>query len=402
VKNSNNGSNQTTIKSSNRSLILRLLNSLGQVSRAELSRITGLTRMSVSNITGELIEKGIIYETGTMESSSGRKPILLNLSKNALYALGLYISRDFAYCNIANLKGEIIREARRPFNPVENERTFLEAVFGIAGDVLEASGVQAAKILGAGVACIGPLDVRNGVILDPTNFRGLKSIPIVKALRDRFNMEAFLDNDMNAGAIAEKLYGKGRNVSDFVYVGVTNGIGAGIIANGNIFRGCSGFAGEIGHTTVDIRGDRCACGNIGCLEMYASIPSIVNQVKSSVRLGGESSFKSEGDVSWNAIVSAASEGDQLCLRAIDGMVYYLSAGLVNTVNSFDPEVVFLGHEIALAGELVTKPLNDIINRSVLFRNSKRVNVELSAFRDYAPCIGAPSIVLNKFFNGEIG
>lgn len=402
MKNYNNGSNLTTIKSSNRSLILRLLNSVGQVSRAELSRITGLTKTSITNIISELMEKGIIYETGIMESSSGRKPILLNLSKNALYALGLYISRDFAYCNVVNLKGEIIRENKHIFDFTENEQTFLSTIFKTVSDVLCDSGIHTSKILGIGVASIGPLDVKNGIILDPPNFRGLRSIPIIKALSDRFDMEAFLDNDMNASAIAEKLFGRGKNISNFVYVGVTNGIGAGIILDGNIFRGCNGFAGEIGHTTVDIRGDRCACGNLGCLEIYASIPSIVSQVRSSVSLGAESSFKAEEDVTWNGIVSAASKGDQLCLKAIDRLVYYLSAGLVNTVNSFDPEVIFLGHEIALAGELVTKPLNEMINQNFLFRNSKHVNVELSAFKDYAPCIGAPSIVLSKFFNGEIG
>jgi len=402
MKNFKNGSNHSTIKSSNRSLVLRLLNSMEKVSRAQLSRITGLTKTTITNIINELLDAGIICETGTADSSSGRKPILLKLVKDALYAVGLYISRDFVYCNIVNIKGEIIKEHKGAFDFIENEQSFLSMIYENISKVLSASGVSTSKILGIGVASIGPLDISRGIILDPPNFRGLKLIPVVEALKEKFGLEAFLDNDMNASAIAEKLFGKGKNIANFIYVGVTNGIGAGIILDDCIFRGCNGFAGEIGHSTVDIRGERCACGNLGCLELYASIPVIVNQVKSSVSLGAESTLGTEKDISWTQIVAAASQGDSLCLKAVDRLVYYLSAGLVNLVNSFDPEVIFLGHEIAMAGELVIKPLNEMINQNVLFRNSKRVEVELSAFKEHAPCIGAPSIVLNKFFNGEIG
>lgn len=402
MKQFNNGSNLSTIKSSNRSLVLRVLNSMGQVSRAELARITGLTKTSITNIIGELIEEGIIYETGTSDSSSGRKPILLNLSKNALYAVGVYISRDFTYCNMVNLKGEIIRESRQTLEWIQNEQTFLSVIFDSVNEVLAESNIHKDKILGIGVATVGPLDIRSGIILDPPNFRGLKSIHILEAMQNRFNIKAFLENDMNACAIAEKLFGKGKNISNFIYVGVTNGIGAGIILNNNIYRGVNGFAGEIGHTTIDIGGERCACGNLGCLELYASIPNTVNRVRTAISLGAESGLSSLKNIIWTDIAEFARQGDSLSLKVIDKLAFYLSFGLVNTVNSFDPEIIFLGHEIALAGELITRPLSEMVNQNLFFRNATHVRVELSAFKDYAPCIGAPSIVLNKFFNGEMG
>lgn len=401
MKSLHNASNLTTIKNNNRSLILRVLNSQGKVSRAELSRITGLTKTSITNIISELLDMGIINETGTQDSQSGRKPILLNLSRDSLYALGVYISRDFVYANVVNLGGDIIKERRHYFNLTENERSFLNGIFATVSEVLQEAKINEGKFLGAGIASIGPLDIRNGIILDPPNFRGLKSIPIVKEFKEKFSLPVFLDNDMNASAIAEKLFGGARNISNFIYVGITNGIGAGIILNDDIFRGCNGFAGEIGHTTIDVHGERCACGNLGCFELYASIPAVVKQVKSSVELGVESKLDIKDNITWNDIVRAASEDDPICKKAIERLSYYLSVGLVNLVNSFDPQVIFLGHEAALAGELIVKPLNEMINGNFLFRNSKHVSIELSSFRDYSPCVGAAAIVLNKFFNGEI-
>lgn len=398
----NSASNLATIKSSNRSLILRTLNSLGEASRADLSRITGLTKTSITNITNELLKDGLIYETGTLDSSSGRKPILLNLSQDALYSIGVYISRDFAYTNMVNLKGEIVSECKYAFDLTESENTFISSIYRNIETIISNSQIDISKILGIGIASIGPLDIEKGIILDPPNFRGLKSIAIVSALKEKFDFNIFLDNDMNASAIAEKLFGKAKNVRNFVYVGITNGIGSGIIINSNIFRGNNGFAGEIGHTTINAHGERCACGNIGCLELYASIPNTISQVKTSISLGAESTISSVENPGWKDIVSAALQQDPLCLKAIDNLIYYVSIGLVNIINTFDPEIIYLGHEIAMAGNLITIPLNEIINKSFLSKSSKHVDIQLSTFKEYAPCIGAPSIVLSRFFNGETG
>lgn len=401
MDNFNIGSNLATLKSNNKSLVLRVLNTFGQTSRSELSKITGLTKTTITNIVNELLESGLIYETGVMNSSSGRKPVLLNLLKDALYSAGLYISRDFVYSNIINLKGEVTGESSFAFDMTESDAAFTSVVCKCLDSTISKSGVDINKIIGVGIASIGPLDIRKGIILDPPNFRGLKSIPIVSIIKERFKLTAFLDNDMNASAIAESIFGNGKNFSNLVYIGVTNGLGAGIIINNSLFRGSDGFAGEIGHTTVDIHGDICPCGNMGCLEIYTSIPATIKQIRSSIELGADSSLSNNTSISWPDIVDAASKGDEVCLKAFEKLVYYLSVGLVNTINTFDPEIIFIGHEIALAGDLIVKPLRDIVNRNIFFRNNKSVKIELSSFRDHAPHIGSASIVLDKVFNGEI-
>lgn len=396
----NKASNLDTIKKSNRSLILKLLNSTGGVSRAQLAQMTGLTKTSITNITAELIDEKVICETGTAESANGRKPILLNIVKDARFSLGLYISREYIYANIANLNGEIIEERKHVLDSMENEQSFLSSITGTIEKLLASFRQDRSRILGIGVASIGPIDMERGIILDPPNFRGLKSIPIVEVLKEKFGTAVFLDNDMNACAIAEKLFGKAKHLSDFVYVGVTNGIGAGIVLNGGIYRGRDGFAGEIGHTSIDVNGRQCACGNVGCLELYADISAVTIQVKASLELGAESMLAAGSPVTWKGVTEAAAAGDRICGKAIEKMAYYLSFGLVNTFNVFNPQAIFLGHEIALAEGLILDSLREMLGRTVLYKNAKNTRIEISAFKEDAPFIGAPSILLNKFFNGD--
>lgn len=394
-----NAANLSTIKTSNRSLILRTINAEGQVSRAELSRITGLTKTSITNIITELLGEGLVMETEAQESQNGRRPILLYMNKDALYALGVYISRDFVHTSMVNLRGEILCETRYAFELTENEVTFMEIITQQLEEMTAHTGILPSKILGIGIASIGPLDTDQGIILDPPNFRGLKSIPIVERLTQRFPYKVILENDMNASAVAEKLFGDARQLTDFIYIGITNGIGAGIIVGNHLFKGADGFAGEIGHTTIDIHGEQCPCGNLGCLELYTSIPHTINRVKASIQLGMETAAAYRLPLTWPDLVELARAGDDACKNAIHKLVYYLSVGLVNLIHTFDPQVIFLGHEIALAGDLVMQPLEELVNANILFRKSKRVEVRVSCFGEAAPSIGAASMVLERFYSG---
>lgn len=397
----NKASNLSTIKTNNRSLVLGLLNKMGQISRADLARATGLTKTSITNIINELIHEGIICEIGSTETSSGRKPLLLTLVGTASYAVGVIIGRNYIYANIVSLNGEVIKESRINLEPTENEKTLVSITFEVIDTVLASSSIEKNKILGIGVASIGPLDLEKGIIVDPPNFRGLRSIPIVKLIKERYGLKTFIDNDINACSIGEKLFGNAKHASNFIFVGVGNGIGAGIFLDNTLFRGNNGFAGEIGHITIDVNGEKCPCGNSGCLELFASIPSIIRQVKTAIRFGADSILVNKKDIEWKDIVDAASDGDALSIKVIDSLTYYLAVGLVNIVNLYDPDVIYIGNELSIAGNLFIEQLNELVNRNMLFRTSKHIKIEISKFQDYAPCIGAPSIVLYRFFNGEL-
>jgi predicted NBD/HSP70 family sugar kinase len=400
------GSNHQDTKMRNRALVLKMICTNTNISRIDISRLTGLSKMSITNIVNELIRDGFVtqqdehYEVKE-NAPSGRRPVFISPSTNNYFALGVYISRDFAIATISNLRCEGLFELRSSFNFEESESSFKSKIKKLIEKIIVVSQITRQSILGIGVACIGPLDVKNGIILEPPNFHKLKSIHIKEFLEEELNLKVFVDNDMNASALAEKLFGKGRNVNNFVYVGVTNGIGAGVVSGNAIFKGDMGFGGEIGHISINFEGPKCPCGNVGCLELYASIPEIVTQARNSVSLGMNSMLKELDIIEWEDIIKCAVLGDTLAVNLVDRLCLYISIGLVSLSNIFDPEVIYLGHEIALAGELVRDNLEANINQKIFSSKYKKIPVAISTFNDKAPVAGSTAIVLNNLFNSEL-
>lgn len=400
------GSNHQDIKIRNRSLVLKMVCTGANISRINISRLTGLSKMSITNIVNELISDGYVIEQDSPPEvqetvCSGRKPVYLEPRTDKFFIVGIYISRDYAIATLSNLKCEAVFEQKCSFSFEESDNSFIEKLKGLVKETLSSDFAADKKILAIGIASIGPLDLKNGIILEPPNFHKLKGIPIKQILEEEFELKVYLDNDMNASALAEKLYGKANRLRNFVYVGITNGIGAGIIANDSLFEGDMGFGGEIGHVSINFDGPKCACGNIGCLELYASIPEIVTQARNSISLGMDSALSGLDIIEWKDIIRFAYAGDKLSLNLIDRLCLYISIGLVSLSNIFDPEIIYLGHEIALAGNLVTERLTSSINDKIISNKYKNIPVEISTFGDKAPVAGSSAIVLDKLFNGLI-
>ena len=400
-----NASNHQSSKIINRSLVLKMICTGTNLSRVDIARRTGLSKMSITNIVNGLINEGFVLEKSESQEaaptgSSGRKPVYLAANPDIYLVPGLYISRDYAVATLTNLQCEIILEMKCSFSNNESEISFIDKIISLTGLILDSNQAAGKKILGIGVSCIGPLDLKNGIILEPANFHGLGGIPVRKLLEEQFGYEVYINNDMNASALAEKLFGKGKDTGNFVYVGVTNGIGAGIIANGSLFEGDMGFGGEIGHTTIDFNGPECACGNSGCLELYASIPEIVRQARKSISAGTPSALQSIEEIQWSDIADCAARGDSLALEMVRLLCRYMSYGLISLINIFDPQVIYLGHDIALAGDLASSGLEADIKRRFFSSNYKSVPVEISAFRHKAPVAGAAAIILDRLFGGH--
>ncbi len=462
------GANHRTVRADNLSLVQRLLYTDGPLTRMDLAAKTGLSKMTITNLVQNLLGQGIVRElsdTGRCGISHdlpesefrglsrelpesdrrnlshalpesdrsvsspvtdalpvGRKPLYLDVLPDAHIALGLYIARDMAVASVFNWRME--EKARRTIRlPTSDTLTaFRQRILSCAQSVLKDSGLPASALTGIGAAVIGPIDLKQGIILNPPDFHDLREVPLKEWLEECFGVPVTMDNDMNASALAEKHFGKGRQLSDFLYVGVSNGIGTGIILGGRLYEGARGYAGEIGHTTIAIDGPRCVCGNIGCLELYASIRETVNRVKdgmakgiptcltdSSDKSGLLNSLNPDGvavlqeqrdgqEISWTDIAEAARHEDPLCLSEIRTLCGYLASGLVNAVNTFDPEAIFLGHDIALAGECIPTELAALIRPRVLAIGQKEVQISLSAFGDLSPVFGSVALVFNQFLS----
>ena len=397
------GSNDSSSKIQNRALVLRMICTKPNSSRIDISRQTGLSKMSITNIVNELIQDGFIDVLGENKENlaSGRRPIFLTPRTNSFFAIGIYISRDFVIATLSNLKCEILQELKCNFSFEETESSLLDKIKGLVRSIIDSTFMQGKSLLGIGVACIGPLDIKNGVILSPPNFYNLKSIPIKQILEKEFGYSVYVNNDINASAIAEKLYGKAKDVRNFICLGVANGVGAGIIADDVLFTGDMGFGGEIGHTTINLDGPKCTCGNNGCLELYATIPEIVNQARNSVSLGMDSRLKTMKSITWQDIIHCALKEDNLALNLLDRLCLYISIGLVSLSNILDPQVIYIGYDLALAGSLVSQRLESILNQKILCNKYKKIPVEISAFIDRSPIFGSSAIVMDRLFSNYI-
>ena len=235
------GINNTHLKSRNRGLVLQWIASEDNPSRVEIARHIGLTKMTVTNIVSDWIQAGYVEEKeAAVNATVGRNPIILDIADNAPLAMGLYLSRTAATILLADLKLRVHYRDRLLLES-ENAETITDKLVQLvrrAMDWREAVRPRTA-IAGIGVSAIGPLDTSTGLLLSPTDFFNIRKLPLAKILREASGLPVFVSNDMNASALAEKLYGHGKPYDNFIYAGITHGIGAGIVSGGHLYQAVS-------------------------------------------------------------------------------------------------------------------------------------------------------------------
>ena len=387
---STSGLNNNHLKTKNRGTVLRLIAN-GQCSRTDIAGRMGLTKMAISKIVGELIEDRLLTELPSDASSAvGRTPVLLDISPLAPLSMGVYISRNGVTALICDLKLHIFFSKTLPFKN-ETPKSFRDKIFTVCDAVFSfyKDRFPGNRLLGIGVSSISPLDPFNGVILNPTNFY-VSDFPIGKALKERYNCPVLLDNDMNASALAENLYGVGRERDSFLYLGITNGVGSGAVMNGRLFSGDSITVGEIGHTCINFDGPLCSCGNRGCLELYADMTVILKRLKSA---SGEERLCPADILRLAAVPS--------CDEVLCDVMNKLSVALINAVNLLDPKCVIIGHEGAFLPDRYLAMLEEKVNSGILAAQYKTVKVMRSTFFDRAPHLGSACLLFDRLFNGEM-
>lgn len=383
------GYNSVRTKNRNRGIVLRLIAGK-QLSRADITKKIGLTKMAITKIVGELIEDGYIVEgKGESAPGVGRAPTFLEISDQSPVSLGLYISRNELAVIVCSFRLDRLFSESIPLKN-ESKSSLEEKIFSLCDKALRftAEAFPERKFLGIGVSAVGPLDPSTGVILDPTNFYGITDYPVAELLADRYRLPVSLENDMNAAAIAEHFYGIGRVTDSFMYMGITNGIGAGIILDGRPCKlGCKSV-GEIGHMSIQCEGPVCSCGNRGCLEVYANIPVITARLEKA--LGHPVLPK---DFARYAEIPAAK-------AVFTDITEKLAVALVNTVNMLDLQSIVIGHEGIYLPDSILSMLETLLNSRILSKGYKTVSVLRSSFGADAPLLGGACLIFDRIFTGE--
>lgn len=371
--------NNRTASGSNESQIIHTIRRRGPISRVDIAKATGITAPTVTNITGKLIQTGVIQEHMIGEYSGGRRPVLLKLNPEiadmiilnvrSKELLGYFVSAD---CQI---KGELSLDIRK-LGKDEVLSLMLDAIAKLRA---YENGRLAS---GIGIIVRGPVKSREGISLFSPAV-GWRNVPLKYILEERFRLPVFVENDMRAMALGVYHFGPYQGVKSLIFLGVGGGIGSGIILNGELYRGINDSAGEIGHTILDSRGPVCSCGANGCLEAMASETAIVNLAVNRIKAGEPSQILGLAGVDIEAvkaehIYEAADAGDGLAFDILQQVARYLGMGAANLINTFNPEMVIVGGGIVKGRKFIEEPMNQVIRERTLESCYSAVRVEFSA------------------------
>ena len=379
------GQNSGYMKNSNRALILELLATERANTRIGLSKITGLSKMTVTNIIADFINSGLIVSGDEqVYGRVGRKPRTLSLAKNSPLLAGIYVSREEIHGLLCDIQLNVISRHSLTLTH-ETPETFSEKLTTICGKLI--SGTSR-PVWGVGVASIGPVDSSTGILLNPRNFFGICDLDLRSLLSKHCGLPVFVENDMNAAALAELYYGAGQDYESFLYIGLTNGVGAGFVNDRRLYQPEYGLAGEIGHTGVDLCGDPCSCGRRGCVELYTSVP--VLEKKLAACTGQHKTFAAYCGMNVPEITETLADA-----------VSILSYALLNQVNMLNPQAVLLGHESAHLPPPLIQRLADTLNQGKLWGQHNKVHVHVSHYGSMSPVFGAVCTALSHWFSGEL-
>ncbi|MBD0382517.1 ROK family transcriptional regulator [Paenibacillus sedimenti] len=372
------------VKKINKSIVLHHIRSDSPISRARIAEITGLTKATVSSLVNELIESSLAHEIGAGESSGGRKPMMLLFNGTAGYAIGVDLGVHDILAVLTDLTGKVVEEYR-----VQHDNASVEQVVGLLKasirELIRRAPDSVYGIIGIGIGVPGICD-ENGNLLFAPNL-GWENVPLQQQVEEEFDIPVVIDNEANAGAVGEKQFGAGKDTANLVYVSIGIGIGAGIIIKGELYRGATGFSGEIGHISIQHDGPKCRCGSLGCWELYASEHALLE--KARIELGESADLES--------LLRMADAGEPAVSRLFERLSYYLGVGVVNIINGYNPDFIILGGRLARAEKWLMQPLQTVLEKRSLPHPREQLNVEFSSLGDRSTVLGASSFAIAKFF-----
>jgi N-acetylglucosamine repressor len=370
-------------KDHNSRLLLRTIYEYDAISRADLARLTALTRATVSEVAGELIERGLVEEVGHGQVAIGRTPILLSVVDDARLAAAISVTNDEVHGALVNLRGALRQETRRPLARRDGE-TALAAIVAVAAELIAAAG---RPLLGIGINTPGLIDTASGTVLRAVGF-GWDEFPLGATLQRRFGLPVYVANDSHSLALAEYMFGAEQGTSNLVVIKVGRGIGAGIVLNGHLFAGEGYGAGEIGHLVVAPGGARCMCGNAGCLETVASSAAILERARALGLAAADPAAPTMDD-----LARAARDGDLAAGALVAEAGRYLGAAVASIVSVLNLRRIVITGRVAPLGELLGTAVRDELARRALPALARGTRVEVLAMGPDAPLLGATAPLL---------
>ena len=387
--------NRDLIRAINRSTILNVIKTHAAIPRAEIARLTGLSPATVSAISAELIQDNLVFEKETGDSSGGRRPIMLAINPHGGCVVGIKLMEDHALGALTDLEATPLGKQSYTLTDT-SPPAVARALSELVSELLSNSENPTANLMGVGVGLAGIVDSAQGLVRQ-SPFFGWTDVPLRELIQDRLKVPVYLDNDVNTLAFAEKWFGAGRGIDNFLVVTFGRGIGLGIVVNGQFLHGARGSAGEFGHTVIQPGGELCACGKRGCLEMYASEPAMLRESAQAFQQGRLSSLPNTPE----EMALLAEEGEIAAQEIFAQAGRLLGQSIANLINIFNPERILINGEGVRAGKWLFEPMQAAIDEHTMPSLRQDVSILVEPLGDDAWARGAASLVLHELFESPI-
>lgn len=376
--------------------VLRLIWREHQISRAEISRQLNLSRSTVTEIIKELLPTGFVAEVGIGQSNGGRKPILLEFQDDAKAILGIDIGATHVSVAMTNLRGKLLLWKEKKYPVREDPDGTHKLIDDLCKECLSTLKLGSEMLLSIGVSVPSPVDPIRPEYLSETIIPAWHGKSGLERLRRKYSVPVYLDNDANLGALAEHWWGAGKNVNDLIYIKISNGIGAGYILGGKLYRGSKGISGEMSHMPIDPNGRLCGCGLRGCLATVISAWALKERVKTLANLYPNSPLLI-GNPNIIDIENAALDGDPLASQVVFEATNYLTSAITSLVNLMNPDMIIIGGSLSRLGELVLNPIQEKMDACALVSTISKTKLRTSKLGSNGIAIGAATLAIEQAF-----
>jgi glucokinase-like ROK family protein len=392
---------QAFLREQNLSAVLKLIYGQAPISRAQLATRTGLNKSTVSSLVEDLLTRRLIHETGINSNGAGRPATLLEINPQVGAVIGVELGVDFVAVVLTDFLGAVLWRSQIHADAAESQDETIGDTRAVVDNAIEVCREKDLRILGLSFSIPGTVDLEKGVLIFAPNLNW-RDVPI----RDLFSstgLKVFIENDANAAAVGEHLFGVAQDLKDFIFVFAGVGLGGGLFLNDQLYRGKGGYAGEIGHTAIlaEPFQQACHCGHLGCWETYANQASIIRRVQARIDASKDESSlipslmeQQHAPLSLSIIKQAAEAGDRNAIDSLAEAGAAMGSGIASLVNILNTENIILGGPISVAGDYLMPSILSSVDKQAMHEIVVQTEIKLSAFGADASLIGAAAVVVN--------
>ncbi|WP_099361644.1 ROK family transcriptional regulator [Fredinandcohnia onubensis] len=379
---------QLLMKKQNKKLVLEIIKHQSPISRMEIAKVTGMSPTTITRIVNELHEQGFVKETELVTSGVGRRATLLDVSGEVLYTIGIELDKLIIKVGIVNYIGEIVAWRSELREQSEKYDITIEKVLKIINELIKVNKIPREKIIGVAVGLPGLINYKNGIVNVSDQLKW-KNVNLASDLRERLGFNVIIDNELKMKIIAENYTGRAKDCRNAVLVGIGSGIGSAIILNGEIYRGESNNAGEIGHTVIDPTGNVCNCGKIGCLATYISEGAILSDAR-----------KVKDVDCIEDVFDSYRNQESWAVNILDRASTYIALAISNILCVYDPEVIILSGNTIQKFPEIKEAIERKLDLFVWEPIKEKVKMVYSELRDRGVVLGSAIQAQNMLLDLE--